>query len=83
MINPGTRFSKFEPLTAREISRFARMAGDLNPLHHDHEFARSSPYGKIIASGLQTSALLMAFTASYFSKIGFMSHHDFNFNSFN
>ncbi len=37
-------------------------------VHHDDEFARTTRFGRVIASGTQTGALLMALTASHFSK---------------
>jgi acyl dehydratase len=54
------------------VSAYALAAGDANPIHHDPKFASSTRYGRIIASGTHTTALLLGLTASYFSKMGAM-----------
>jgi len=64
------RFSSVVTLTPETVSAFSTAAGDDNPLHHDAAFAASTRYGGIIASGTHTSALLLALTASHFSKRG-------------
>jgi acyl dehydratase len=46
--------------------------GDDNPVHHDPIFAARTRYGRLIASGTHTTALLLALTASHFSKYGTM-----------
>ncbi|MFT5051202.1 MAG: 3-hydroxybutyryl-CoA dehydratase [Chlamydiales bacterium] len=75
----GQRFSKSVTLSFDDVARFARAAGDDNPIHHDHRFAAATRFGKPIASGPQTSALLMAFTASHFSGSGPILGLDFGF----
>ena len=60
----GETFEKVFSLDADSISRFATMAGDTNPLHHDLAAARQSQFGNIIASGAQSVSLLTATTAS-------------------
>ncbi len=72
MVRPHQRFSQEVTLTAAEVSAFASAAGDRNPLHHDVEFARSTRFGGLIASGTQTTAMLLGLTASYFSRYGAM-----------
>lgn len=52
------------------VSAFADSVGDTNPVHHDARFAATTRYGRPIASGTHTSALLLALTASHFSKTG-------------
>ncbi len=39
-------------ITETDIVNFAGVSGDFNPIHMDHEFARSTPYRKPIAHGL-------------------------------
>lgn len=73
------RFGATVTLTAAEVSSFARSVGDDNPLHHDEVAASASPFGGCIASGPQTSALMMAATASHFAQSGAMVGLDFAF----
>ena len=76
---PGERFSRTVDLTRRSVADFARAAGDDNPIHHDGAFAAATSFGRVIASGPQTSALLMAHTASHFSESGPMLGLEFGF----
>lgn len=69
---PRERFSTDVALTSATVSEYARSVGDPNPVHHDPEFAASTRFGRLIASGTQTTALLMGLTASHFSKRGSM-----------
>jgi 3-hydroxybutyryl-CoA dehydratase len=39
-------------LTQGDIVNFAGISGDFNPIHMDHEFAKSTPYRQPIAHGL-------------------------------
>lgn len=39
-------------ITQAEITLFAGLSGDFNPLHVDHEAARSGPFGRPVAHGL-------------------------------
>src|SRR5271156_3189614 len=71
-IRPGVRFSSEVTLTAASVAQFARLVGDTNPIHYDAAYALQTRYGRVIASGTQTTALLLALTASYFSKRGGM-----------
>jgi acyl dehydratase len=39
-------------VTEADIVNFAGLSGDFNPIHLDHEFARSTPFRRPIAHGL-------------------------------
>jgi len=69
---PYERFSSEVALTPAMVAAYAHAAGDPNPVHHDPEFAAGSRYGRLIASGTHTTALLLGLTASHFSKEGSM-----------
>jgi 3-hydroxybutyryl-CoA dehydratase len=69
---PRERFSSEVKLTPAMVVDFANAAGDDNPIHHDAEFAATTRFGRPTASGPHTTALLLALTASYFSKRGAM-----------
>ncbi len=71
-VRPGERFAAEVTLDPALVRRFARAAGDDNPVHHDAAFAAGTRYGRPIASGTHTSALLLGLTASHFSKRGGM-----------
>ena len=44
--------SQARTVTQGDVSQFATMTGDFNPLHVDHDFAASGPYRQPIAHGL-------------------------------
>jgi 3-hydroxybutyryl-CoA dehydratase len=76
---PHERFSSTIVLTPAAVSAFARAAGDDNPPHHDPDHAATTRYGRLVASGPQTTAHLMALTASHFSRRGAMVGLEFWF----
>ncbi|HYW42718.1 MAG TPA: MaoC family dehydratase [Bryobacteraceae bacterium] len=55
-------------LTPAMVSAYAEAAGDTNPVHHDSGFAAGTRYGRPIASGTYTTALLLGLTASHYSR---------------
>ena len=69
---PRERFSRAVTLSRTLVSEFATAAGDNNPIHHDAAFAAATRFGRPTASGPHTTALLLALTASHFSKRGAM-----------
>lgn len=77
--HPRERFSSELTLTPAQVAAFAQSAGDDNPMHHDPVFAAGTRYGRLVASGTQTSALLMGLTASHFSTRGAMVGLEFWF----
>jgi acyl dehydratase len=70
--HPHERFSSEITLTPTAVREYAASVGDTNPVHHDPGFAAASRYGRLIASGTHTTALLLGLTASYFSTKGAM-----------
>jgi len=42
---------------AGDVSRFAGLTGDFNPLHTDAEFAKTTPFGARVAHGILTLAV--------------------------
>ena len=67
-VKPHDRFSAEYSLTPKMVADYARSVGDKNPIHHDSSFAAKTRYGRLIASGTHTTALILGLTASYFSK---------------
>jgi len=70
--HPRERFSAEVTLSPAAVVEFANAAGDNNPIHHDAQFAATTRFGRPTASGPHTTALLLALTASHFSKTGAM-----------
>ena len=69
---PRERFFIEITLTPALVATYAQAAGDTNPVHHDPDFAATTRYGRLIASGTHTTALLLGLTASHYSKRGEM-----------
>ena len=44
-------------VTETDIVNFAGLSGDYNPIHMDHEFAKSTPFRRPIAHGLLTFSI--------------------------
>ena len=65
---PRERFASEVTLTPDTVSAYSRAAGDTNPVHHDPDFAAATRYGRPIASGTHTTALLLGLTASHYSE---------------
>jgi 3-hydroxybutyryl-CoA dehydratase len=65
---PRERFSSDVTLTPALVSAYAQGVGDSNPVHHDAAFAAATRYGRPIASGTHTTALLLGLTASHYSR---------------
>jgi len=63
----GETFSRTATLDAANISAFATSVGDLNPLHHDAGFAKTTRFGGIIACGPQYASMLMGLVATHYS----------------
>jgi len=69
-IQAGYCFSRVHRFDDEQVRTFARAAGDENPLHHDSDFAHSTRFGGLIASGAHTTSLLMGLVGSHFAKRG-------------
>ena len=79
VVRPHDRFSAEVTLTLEDAIEYARRAGDGNPIHHDPAYAARTRFGRPIASGAQTTGLLMGLTATHFSRNSAMLGLDFWF----
>ncbi len=66
-VRAGERFTREVALSPAAVSGMSSALGDENPIHHDPAAAAATRYGRVIASGAHTGALLMALTATHFS----------------
>jgi 3-hydroxybutyryl-CoA dehydratase len=58
IFTPGEKATFAKTITEADISGFAGLTGDFNPLHVDAEFARRSRFGARIAHGMLTAGLI-------------------------
>lgn len=56
-------------VTETDVVNFAALSGDYNPLHTDEEFAKKARFGRRIAHGVLTLAIL----TGLWDRIGFIS----------
>ena len=56
----GDSFSTSKQITDSVIRAFAELSGDFNPIHLDEEFAAKTRFGKRIAHGMISGALISA-----------------------
>ncbi|SIT42910.1 MaoC domain protein dehydratase [Paraburkholderia ribeironis] len=64
----GETISKAVTFDAYSVRQFATLAGDMSPLHHDEDFARSTRFGGLIVSGTQYSAIMMGMVATFLTQ---------------
>ncbi len=60
-LKPGMSESYTHTITERDVEQFGEISGDVNPVHFDEEFAKTTPFKGRIAHGV--------LTASYISTI--------------
>ncbi len=59
-IKIGESFSTSKQITDAVVRAFAELSGDFNPIHVDEVFARNTRFGRRIAHGMISGALLSA-----------------------
>lgn len=70
MITVGETATRTVTLDEAAIRAFAASCGDMNPLHHDADYAKASRFGGMIASGPHYLSLLMGVLATHYSQHG-------------
>jgi acyl dehydratase len=78
-IHIGERIMEQVSLTLAEIATFAKLSGDLNPLHYDESYAQQTRFGDVIVSGPHLTSLMMGLTATHFSQGKAMLGLEFTF----
>lgn len=56
----GDKFSTSKRITDAIVRAFAELSGDYNPIHLDEDFAAKTRFGKRIAHGMISGALISA-----------------------
>ena len=56
----GDKFSTTKQITDSVVRAFAELSGDYNPIHLDEEFAAKTHFGRRIAHGMISGALISA-----------------------
>jgi 3-hydroxybutyryl-CoA dehydratase len=56
----GERASFAKTVTEADVTTFAGLIGDFNPIHVDAEYARKSRFGQRVAHGMFTAGLISA-----------------------
>lgn len=59
-IEVGRTETTVRTVSEDDVNRFARLSGDLNPLHMDEQFAACTQFGRRVAHGMLTAALVSA-----------------------
>ncbi|MEQ1764174.1 MAG: MaoC family dehydratase [Pyrinomonadaceae bacterium] len=74
-IKIGDSFSRDRVITDELVRAFADLSGDHNPIHLDEEFARTTRFGRRIAHGMLSGALISAVLGNELSdrKIVYLS----------
>lgn len=67
-IKIGDRFSTGKQITDAVVRAFAELSGDFNPIHIDEEFAQTTQFGRRIAHGMISGALLSAVLGYEFAE---------------
>lgn len=91
-VDSSSRFADFEtlkvggqvtlrkPFTAADIDAFARLSGDLNPLHVDEEFAKRTRFRRRIAHGMLSAAYISSLVGMHLPGSGALwLHQSFEF----
>ncbi len=68
-------------VTQADVVNFAGVSGDFNPIHIDHQFAQSTPFGQPIAHGLLVLSISsgLGLTAPAMRTLAFLAIREWNF----
>ena len=62
-VTVGQEATRTATFTTEDVKAFAALSGDHNPLHFDREFARRTPFGRLVVQGGLTTGVLHALVA--------------------
>jgi len=75
----GERFTRTVTFDEAGARAFASLVGDFNPAHHDETSVTAKRFGGLIISGTQSTAMMMAMTATHLAEKGVVLGLEFNF----
>jgi 3-hydroxybutyryl-CoA dehydratase len=64
----GDSFSTRREITDELVRAFAELSGDFNPIHLDEEFASTTRFGRRIAHGMLSGALISSVLGTKFKE---------------
>ena len=67
-IKVGDTFTKERLVTDELVRAFAEVSGDYNPIHLDEDFAKGTRFGRRIAHGMLSGALISAVLGYEFAE---------------
>lgn len=62
----GDKYSTTKQITDSVVKAFAELSGDYNPIHLDEEYAKTTRFGRRIAHGIISGALISAVLGNEF-----------------
>ena len=67
---PGARLPErmFGPVTLTDIVRYQGASGDMNPIHHDDDFARAAGFPSAISVGMLGAGWLAAYCTEHLGE---------------
>jgi acyl dehydratase len=67
-INIGDQFSVTRSISDQLVRSFAELSGDFNPIHLDEDFAAKTRFGRRIAHGMISGALISSVLGNEFAE---------------
>ena len=66
-LSAGSRLPErtFGPVTMTDIVRYQGASGDMNPIHHDDEFAQSAGYPGAFSVGMLQAGILASYVTDW------------------
>jgi len=61
----GPKAWTFGPLTITDFVRYQGASGDMNPLHHDVDFAKDAGFGAPVAVGMFTAGAMNVYATKW------------------
>ena len=63
------RAAEFGPISRTDIVRYQGASGDLNPIHHDEEYARAAGFPTVFSVGMLQAGLLATYATDWLGAV--------------